>query len=66
MSFAIAAELPKRNFIGATQKEVGTLPKNGKVRPMTNTYRASWAALVGRYEWPAPEDPRFAVLEAQG
>lgn len=33
---------------------------------MTNTYRASWTALVDRYEWPEPEDSRFAEKMAQG
>jgi len=32
---------------------------------MTHLYRDTWAALVGRYEWPAAEDPRFDELTVQ-
>lgn len=33
---------------------------------MTHDYREKRKALVERYEWPKPEDPRFHALEAQG
>lgn len=33
---------------------------------MKHSYRATWTELVGRYEWPALDDPRFDALMARG